>query len=103
MTIADRICYVAFDGVFSSYALDVSEKIPVYSVVNSLLDALDADKVQITVGGKDRLDTFGKKMELYHFYERNSFRFHKRAQNCCHPEQPVCIHCDKYVVQYPVS
>ena len=59
------------DGVFSSYALDVSEKIPVYSVVNSLLDALDADKVQITVGGKDRLDTFGKKMELYHFYERN--------------------------------
>mgnify|MGYP000736152183 CR=1 FL=1 len=35
MTIADRICYVAFDGVFSSYALDVSEKIPVYSVVNS--------------------------------------------------------------------
>ena len=48
MTIADRICYVAFDGVFSSYALDVSEKIPVYSVVNSLLDALDADKVQIT-------------------------------------------------------
>lgn len=71
VTIADRICYVAFDGVFSSYALDVPEKIPVYSVVNSLLDALDADKVQITVGGKDRLDTFGKKMELYHFYERN--------------------------------
>lgn len=71
VTIADRICYVAFDGVFSSYALDVSEKIPVYSVVNSLLDALDADKVQITVGGKDRLDTFGEKMELYHFYEKN--------------------------------
>ena len=71
VTIADRICYVAFDGVFSSYALDVSEKVPVYSVVNSLLDALDADKVQITVGGKDSLDTFGKKMELYHFYERN--------------------------------
>ena len=71
VTIADGVCYVAFDGVFSSYALDVSEKIPVYSVVNSLLDALDADKVQITVGGKDRLDTFGKKMELYHFYERN--------------------------------
>lgn len=37
---------------FSSYALEVSEKIPVYSVVNSLLDAVDADKVQITVGEK---------------------------------------------------
>ena len=71
VTIADRICYVAFDGVFSSYALDVSEKIPVYSVVNSLLDALDADKVQITVGTKDKLDTFGEKMELYCFYEKN--------------------------------
>ena len=50
VTIADRVCYVAFDRVFSSYALDVSENIPVYSVVNSLLDAVEADKVQITVG-----------------------------------------------------
>ena len=71
VTIADRICYVAFDRVFSSYALDVSENIPIYSVVNSLLDALDADKVQITVGNKDKLDTFGEKMELYCFYEKN--------------------------------
>ena len=71
VTIADRICYVAFDRVFSSYALDVSEKIPVYSVVNSLLDALDADKVQITVGSSDKLDTFGDKMALYRFYEKD--------------------------------
>ena len=60
-----------FDRVFSSYALDVSEKIPVYSVVNSLLDALEADKVQITVGDSDKLDTFGEKMALYRFYERD--------------------------------
>ena len=71
VTIADRICYVAFDRVFSSYALDVSEKIPVYSVVNSLLDALEADKVQITVGSSDKLDTFGDKMALYRFYEKD--------------------------------
>lgn len=71
VTIADRICYVAFDRVFSSYALDVSEKIPVYSVVNTLLDALEADKVQITVGASDKLDTFGQKMSLYRFYEKN--------------------------------
>ena len=54
------------DGTEYGYVGDiigVNEKI--------VLDALDADKVQITVGGKDRLDTFGKKMELYHFYERN--------------------------------
>ena len=71
VTIADRICYVAFDRVFSSYALDVSEKIPVYSVVNSLLNALEADKVQITVGSSDKLDTFGDKMALYRFYEKD--------------------------------
>lgn len=70
VTIADRICYVAFDRVFSSYALDVSEKIPVYSVVNTLLDALEADKVQITVGASDKLDIFGQKMSLYRFYEK---------------------------------
>lgn len=71
VTIADRICCVAFDRVFSSYALDVSEKIPVYSVVNTLLDALEADKVQITVGASDKLDIFGQKMSLYRFYEKN--------------------------------
>lgn len=71
VTIADRICYVVFDRVFSSYALDVSEKIPVYSVVNTLLDALEADKVQITVGASDKLDIFGQKMSLYRFYEKN--------------------------------
>ena len=71
VTIADRICYVAFDRVFSSYALDVSEKIPVYSVVNTLLDALEADKVQITVGASDKLDIFGQKMSLYRFYEKS--------------------------------
>ena len=71
VTIADKVCYVAFDRVFSSYALDVSENIPVYSVVNSLLDAVEADKVQITVGKTDKLDTFGEKMALYRFYERN--------------------------------
>ena len=71
VTIADRICYVAFYRVFSSYALDVSEKIPGYSVVNTLLDALEADKVQITVGASDKLDIFGQKMSLYRFYEKN--------------------------------
>ena len=71
VTIADRICYVAFDRVFSSYALDVSEKIPVYSVVNTLLDALEADKVQITVGASDKLDIFGQKMSLYRKKKKN--------------------------------
>lgn len=71
VTVADRICYVAFDGIFSSYAQDISEQIPIYSVVNSLLDSLDADKVQISVGEDKKEEVFGKKMALYRFYERN--------------------------------
>lgn len=71
VTVADRVCYVNVDNVFSAYALDVSEKIPIYSVVNSLLASIEADKVQITVGN-DKEGTFGEKMQLYHFYEKNN-------------------------------
>lgn len=67
---ADQICYVKLDEVFSAYAIDVSEQIPIYSIVNSLLDAVDADKVQITVGNNAER-TFGEKMSLYRFYEKN--------------------------------
>lgn len=67
---ADRVCYVNLDEVFSAYALDVSEKIPVYSVVNSLLATVEADRVQITIGN-DKEGTFREKMPMYCFYEMN--------------------------------
>lgn len=67
---SDRTCYVNLDHVFSDYALDVQENIPIYSVVNSLLASVDADRVQITLG-MDSEGTFGEKMSLYHFYEKN--------------------------------
>lgn len=67
---SDRVCYVNVDNVFSAYALDVSDKIPIYSVVNSLLSGIEADRVQITVG-EDKEGTFGEKMPLYRFYEKN--------------------------------
>lgn len=71
VTVADRICYVSFDSVFSAYALDISEKIPIYSVVNSLLANIDADKVQIMVGGDEKQEIFGEDTSLYQFYEKN--------------------------------
>ncbi|MDO4306508.1 MAG: GerMN domain-containing protein [Eubacteriales bacterium] len=70
VVISDRICYVDMDQSFLDYALDVSEEIPVYSVVNSILAACEADKVQITVEGSSS-GTFGKEMNLYNFYEKN--------------------------------
>lgn len=70
VVISDRICYVNMDQSFLDYALDVSEEIPIYSVVNSVLAVCEADKVQISVDGKST-GTFGKDMPLYNFYEKN--------------------------------
>ena len=67
---ADRICHVQFDEIFSDYALDISEKIPIYSVVNSLLASIDADRVQITVGNVEERN-FRENMPLYHYYKKN--------------------------------
>lgn len=67
---SDRVCYVDFDEAFMDYALDISEYIPIYSVVNSLLAATDVDKVEISVNGQTEL-TFGENMSLYNYYEWN--------------------------------
>ena len=44
---ADRICYLDLNSEFQDAALDVAENISVYSVVNSIVDSCEADKVQI--------------------------------------------------------
>ena len=46
LTRANGICYVDYNSVFQDYALDVSEQIAVYSVVNTLIAATDVDKLR---------------------------------------------------------
>ncbi|MCD7866874.1 MAG: GerMN domain-containing protein [Clostridiales bacterium] len=70
LTIADDTCYVNFSAAFLDYALDISEELPVYSVVNTLISATGAGRVEILVDGKSDV-TFGETMELYNFYEYN--------------------------------
>lgn len=67
---ADKVCYVNFNQIFSDYALDISEKTVIYSVVNSLLATADADKVQIMINGEDDAE-FGEGTSLYNFYGWN--------------------------------
>lgn len=67
---ADRVCYVDFNKIFSDYALDISEKTVIYSVVNSLLATADADKVQIMINGEDDAE-LGEGTSLYNFYGWN--------------------------------
>ena len=69
-----------FNIVFQDYALDVSEQIAVYSVVNTLIAATDVDKVEISIEGNKEV-TFGQNMQLYKFYEWNdSLLAHTKAK-----------------------
>lgn len=70
ITISDRVCYVDLSRGFMENEPEVSDEIAIYSVVNSLMAANDADKVQISVEGNSQA-VFGEDFSLYSFYEMN--------------------------------
>ena len=51
-SIKDNICYVNLDEGFLGTGYNVIESIPVYSIVNSLIENTDAQKVQISINGE---------------------------------------------------
>lgn len=67
---ADGIAYVNLDQRFVSEALTIQEELPVYSIVNSLIDAGNVRQVQISVNGETKL-TFRESMKLNQLYEKN--------------------------------
>ena len=67
---ADRICYLDLNSEFQDAALSVAENISVYSVVNSIVDSCEVDKVQISIEGNSG-GNFRKNLPLYKFYEKN--------------------------------
>lgn len=67
---SDRICYIDLNSEFQDAALEVAENISVYSVVNSIIDSCEADKVQISIEGSNG-GNFQKNLPLYKFYEKN--------------------------------
>lgn len=52
ISIKDNICYVNLDEGFFGTGYNVIESIPVYSIVNSLIENTDAQKVQISINGE---------------------------------------------------
>lgn len=73
VTVKDGVCYVNFDSEFLNSTYNVKPEIAIYSLVNSLLDGMAAEKVQIAVNGitdvsyKDTIDLsqpFQKNLEL---------------------------------------
>jgi germination protein M len=67
----DGICYVNLDSSFVTDALDVSEYVPIYSIVNSLVELSGITKVQISVNGSFDL-VFKEKIPLTQIFEWNS-------------------------------
>lgn len=67
VSIVEGICYVNFDKSFLSDSMSVQEKLPIYSLVNSLTDACDVRGVQISVEGETKV-TFRESMKLDEIY-----------------------------------
>lgn len=63
VSIVEGICYVNLDKSFLTDSMDVQEKLPVYSIVNSLTDACNIRAVQISVEGETKV-TFRETMKL---------------------------------------
>lgn len=63
VSIVEGICYVNLDKSFLTDSMDVQEKLPIYSIVNSLTDACNIRAVQISVEGETKV-TFRESMKL---------------------------------------
>ncbi|WP_026835900.1 GerMN domain-containing protein [Eubacterium xylanophilum] len=70
MTIRDNICYVDFSTEFLNKRTDVSGKITVYSIVNSLCELADVNKVKFTVDG-ETVKNYGDVEDFTVPFERN--------------------------------
>ncbi len=71
VTVSDNICYVNFGSSFVENTLPVQESIPIYSIVNSLIDSCEVEQVQISVEGDSKI-IFRETMNLDQFYEKNT-------------------------------
>lgn len=70
ITIKDGICYVNLDEGFLASGYNVAESIPIYSIVNSLVDNTSAQKVQISINGETNLQ-FRESIRFDTIFEKN--------------------------------
>lgn len=66
----DGICSVDFNEKFMEKLLDIDEQITIYSVVNTLVELPDINKVQFTINSKV-VETFWDETDFDRLYERN--------------------------------
>ena len=71
VTLADGIVYVNLDPAFLNGTSEISEKVVVYSLVNSLLELDGTSKVQISVNGETKY-VLGDGIDLSKFLTKNT-------------------------------
>lgn len=69
-TVKDGVCYVNFDSAFLSQNLNVTTDVTIYSIVNSLVELSNINKVQIMVDGENTM-TYREKYPLTTVFERD--------------------------------
>ena len=68
VSIVEGVCYVNLDKTFLSDPMNIQEKLPIYSIVNSLMDACKIHGVKISVEGETKV-TFRESMNLDKLYK----------------------------------
>jgi germination protein M len=70
ISVKDGICYVNFDENFLTQIYNVSSEVAIYSIVNSLAELTNVNKVQISVNGETNL-LYRESISLTTVFERN--------------------------------
>lgn len=70
ISVKDGICYVNFDENFLTQMYNVTTDVAIYSVVNSLIELNNVNKVQISINGETDL-MFRESVSLSTMFERN--------------------------------
>lgn len=70
ISVRDGICYVNFDENFLTQIYNVSTDVAIYSVVNSLIELNNVNKVQISINGETNI-MYRESVSLTTVFERN--------------------------------
>lgn len=79
VSVLDGTCFVNLDEGFLEQNYEIAEPIVIYSIVNSLTELTNVNKVQISVNGDSNMVYRGK-MDLSKMYERNLDYMDEKAQ-----------------------
>lgn len=70
VNVQDGICYVNFDSAFLTQIYNVTSEVAIYSLINSLVELTNVNKVQISINGDSNVN-YKENMSLSTVFERN--------------------------------